>query len=197
MEMQEKTKEGKQPELKTIGMPRAVLYYPHGSKKDPPQTAMVTGPFPTPANGVVTLAVILPGRTQFVPYEGVVHINDPRIQQNQQMAEANGAWDYAENLETAESRLVQERKKERPRPWAGKSEDELADIIVKLFAAYAGAELPSIRVASEMSLNTGQNYTHQRVNKIAEVRRMNLSRQAETQAIVAAAQPQPQAQPTG
>ena len=163
--------------IHTLGVGQVCLWYPRGNKKENPRAALVTGPYPTAANGVLSLTVWTTGRGVGECFEGVSYIDDPRLAINANVAANNGAWDYSDTLESVEERVERKKKTERPRPWANLDSDALAGEIVKLFEEFG--EGRAVDVAARVTLDTGRDHTHQKVNAI---RREYLSKQVKAAA---------------
>ena len=65
-----------------------VHWYPDGDRNQQPHAAIVT----RVANRTVSLNTVVPSILNFLPREGVRHVNDPDARQVE--FRENGAWDY-------------------------------------------------------------------------------------------------------
>ena len=75
----------------TLAVGQTCWYYARGDTKREPRAAIVTAVLNP---GMLTLAVFNPNSRALDLADGVIHKDDPLIQQNPQRAYTSGVWDY-------------------------------------------------------------------------------------------------------
>jgi hypothetical protein len=104
-------------QMPPIEIGRTVLYYIDGHKDSAPCPALVT----RAGHLHVSLSVFREGTTRVEPYDGVLHVDDPRILNAYNDA---GAWDYLDRDKPTEKGQVPEQEANQPRRGPGRPRKE-------------------------------------------------------------------------